>query len=281
MKTINTLMIDELSEREINWIHDQLGYTGPYIDGTEQKRALIKNYIQSEAANYTQVCDLLLQSKARLLPNNELAWIEEHDYRLLRWMGHYCSAPSPHILGRIPTLFNIPLTDSLRYRNFVKALDDWNEELYRKRFIIEQVRIAWSEVLLKDSKLTWLKEGDQSQMDWAWDYMLSNRVIPYFLTPTNTEEKYSNIMSVFDCWQSSPEKLQLLQIKMSRAWAQQKYRANLKNEKKKQSTYSLSVDAKSQLQMLAKERNINLNKMLEHIIDQAFKNSKKGKSEEQ
>src|SRR5690606_41992858 len=77
----------------------------------------------------------------------------------------------------------------------------------------------------------------------------------------------------------SPEKLQLLQLRMNRAWAQQKYRANLKNKKKKQSTYALSMEAKSQLQILAKKSNVNLNQMLEYIIDQAFKNHKKGKPE--
>lgn len=278
MKLDHASMIDELSEREINWLHEQLGYMGQYIDSAEQKRALIKNHVQVEA-NYAHVSDLLLQSKARLLPNEELAWIEEHNYRLLRWVGYYCAAPTPYIPGRVPALLNVPVTDSLRYRSFVSALDNWDAELYHKRLVIEQARIAWSEVLLKDSKLAWLKESDQNQMDWAWEYMLSERAVPYFLTPTNTEEKYSNIMSVFDCWQGPPEKLQLLQLKVTRAWAQQKYRANLKDKKKKQSTYALSMEAKSQLQTLANKSNVNLNQMLEYIIDQAFKNHKKGKSE--
>lgn len=85
-------------------------------------------------------------------------------------------------------------------------------------------------------------------------------------------------MSTFDTWCGDTGNLYLLQTSMKQAWAQQKYRSTLIAKKKKQSTYVLGEKTKENLEEIAIARNVNLNEMLEHIINEAYKDYKKDKS---
>lgn len=80
-----------------------------------------------------------------------------------------------------------------------------------------------------------------------------------------------------DNWSADEAESEKLQGAMKKAWAQQKYRANLKNKDKKQSTFAISNQTKRHLETLAKVHNVNLNQMLEYIIDEAHENLKKRK----
>ena len=261
------VIIGEFSDRTINWIHERLNYNGPYISSSEQKRTLIQLHMHNSKENYERVEDLSRQGESHQLPDEELEWVERNNFRLLRWIIHYCSCLY-EADTYIPTLINTQATDLELYDYFVTSLDLWSENLQRKRLTLFHAKSAWSKLLQKDKDLSWLDGQNDHQIEWVWGYLNVNITIPYKYNPTNSGEMFSYILSIFDCWEGPQAEMQLLQGKMKRAWAQQKYRNNLKD--RKQTTFVLSLDTKEQLQKMAKTQNVNLNQMLEYLINKEY-----------
>lgn len=274
-------IVAELNNREVNCAYRQLLlYAEDAAFTIAERRKVLEQHLRTyeDKSEFTQ--NLRLRCEAKLLPDKELEWLDRDNTRLMRWLMHdwlHISSPSP-----IPPTQKVLGGEPEYYDHFLEALDGWNEDLQRKRSELSRIKLAWSKKLEEDKQLAWLDKHNSSQIEWAWKYLKLN--LPSYIdisqySPINTKEMYIDIFSVFDTWYGNTTPLYRLQVSMKQAWAQQKYRTNLKNEKKQQSTYVLSTEAKLQLKTLAKKNNVNLNQMLEHIIDQAFKNSKKDKSE--
>lgn len=279
------LIINEFSDREIAWIFEVRSDKSIRADSLDQKRSIIREHMHSSVENHKGITDLRLRSESCLLPEEELTWIKKTDIRLLRWLLHYCSRPhigsGPATQIPINPLFNAP--ESAYYDHFVSALDIWPVDIHFKSQSLNNIKSIWTELLLKDRKLNWLRKDNDSQIDWAWSYLNTyldkqGRFGSHKYSPMTPSETYLAILSTFDTWHGDTGYLYLLQTNMKQAWAQQKYRSTLTAKKKKQSTYVLGEKTKENLEEIAIARNVNLNEMLEHIINEAYKNYKKDKN---
>lgn len=294
--------IDEFSDREIIWIFWK-SFAHKRADGVNQKKSVMKQYLSFSDEIREKVKRLHTESESHLLPEEEIEWIDSDNIRLLRWIKDCCT-PLPHypthssiyeqppypdpFISPPPLEFdpapsplgNDPVPDAALYRYLITTIDQWDVTLETKRSSLEKIKIAWSELLRKDSKLKWLHKNNNSQVEWAWAYLNEymekhTQPLQNIYSPTNTEETYNAILSTFDTWRGDTGFIFNLQTGMKQAWAQQKYRTALKKNNKKQSTYVLGEGTISHLNELAEANNVNLNKMLEHIINEAYKNLKR------
>ncbi|WP_039912978.1 hypothetical protein [Cellvibrio mixtus] len=272
-------LIEKLTKREINWISAYMNMRETEsildTDSFSLREKKLKVYALANDSNLKEIELLKHQSGDRLLFESELAWINKNDSRLLKWIAYYW-AKAAKGAGRLSIKAG---GTEIVYENFIFAIDWWPVNLENKRMFINQAKSEWAQILQNDRKLAWLDIKNQSQIEWAWAYIresMKDYVNWKDYNPTSTEEMYLDILSIFDMWDGNPAELREHQSKLKQAWAQQKYRANLHKKKKKQSTYVLSTETKTQLETLARVNNVNLNQMLEYIINQAFKNSKRG-----
>lgn len=284
------------TDREIDWIYPRIqwGYN-LLVETTEQKRSIIKERMNLHEEHYEETCQLQRNSQSLLIPDVELEWIDKSDLRQIYWIKNWLKQSSQQTIPvgyanlKLPDItFQLP--NITFYREFIFHLDNWNTSLLNKRSFIQALKSAWHFQLQNDRQLGWIDRKNPDQIFWAWNYLKGNLALLYpnniwssmdgTDTPINDEERYLYIFSKFDASTVDPYLKKEIQRKMKQAWSQKTFRTNLKNSNKKQSTYALSVESKTQLQTLAKQSNVNLNQMLEYIIDQAYKNRKKGKSED-
>jgi hypothetical protein len=275
----------KFSNREVDWIFERLNNGNIQANSLEQKKSFIERCMHKSERDYAWVATLRLESESYLLPEKELKWISKDNIRLLRWIVHFCSDPAINHDRRItiPMPRMDRIVDSRLYDFITHALDKWEVDISLKRLIFSNMQASWSALLLKDSKLKWLHKDNESQNIWAWKYLCDQLIktqshSPPKYNPINANEAHLAVLSTFDTWSGDTGQLYELQTSMKQAWAQQKYRSNLTAKKKRQSTYVLGERTKVNLEELAVARNVNLNQMLEHIINEAYKDFKKGKT---
>lgn len=245
--------------------------------GIDHTRVELLNYMDLSDQHFNKVHSSYRDAKYYLLQDSEIDWIKEDDMRLQRWLIYYLSHyESTEIPIRVS--FNWP--DAGKYHRVINALDIWDAEVDVKKSTIQTAKLLWSKNLLQDKKLKWLDPQNETQIEWAWRYINDNQQLKmHAISATSNQERYLGVMETFDCWQN-PLELKDFRETMKRAWAQHKYRLNLNG--RKQSTFVLSIEAKDQLQKMAKTQNVNLNQMLEYLINKEYisfkENLKKNKS---
>lgn len=270
-------ILDTYSPREINWIYSKLRIRAPKVDTCEQKRRLIEDYSNENNTQYQEVIDLHRESQSYLLEEKEFEWIDWEESRFLGWLKFELSRRNPFdVYMNEDRIFNIA-KDVPNYRvreYFLTDLDSWNTRYSKKSNLLKRAKSSWYQIIQRDKKLTWIEKDNEKQVEWAWQYIsghIEARTIPVAnsFRPTNSAETYSNIFTIFDTWKGHPAELREFQAKMKQAWAQQKYRANLKG--RKQSTFVLTTQTISQLKELAQKRRLPIHEVLEHIIEDEHK----------
>jgi hypothetical protein len=261
--------INDLSDREISWIARKINIPNFHIDFCEANRSSLERYIRDSIGNEVQVIGLQANSKDYLLLDKELEWIDRDNPRLLRWMRHYCLQPASgfgvwHGNGFSSEIKTHAATFTAEldfYNTFITTFDAWHVDLSDKKMFIDKAISIWSKLLFgNNNKLNWLNKSDETQLKWIWGYLNENMPnFPY--SPTDIEEMYSYIQSIYDCCEQYSKEYESLR-KMKQAWAQQKYRLNLNG--RKQSTFVLRAEAKEQLQEMARARNTNLDPYRQH-----------------
>lgn len=279
-------ILNEFTDREINWIDSRLANSSPRLEGDEIKRSRVGEFMHQDEECYRNVKQLRLDSSSYLLADDELEWMESTDRKFLNWLKtrHFPldeTGPLYQMVAAPPLpakTMNLP--GASFYRAYISHLDDWDVELQIKRDFLSFVRSEWYYQQQLDKKLRWIDMKNPEQINWIWEYLQQNliRTSNYNLSnnnfdPINDEEMYFSIFTRFYEWQRHPAELKEIQGRMKQAWAQQKYRSSLKG--RKQSTYVLSDQTKKQLKTLAGINNVNLNQMLEYIINEAYENLKK------
>lgn len=275
------------SDRQVDWI-SQFNSDASKLNDVKLKRARLESFMRNSAKDEEDVKREMLASGTILLPDKDLQWINQNDIRLLRWLVNRINSPNfgfgqpsqPPILSWNPEQASNP------YKFFIQTLDFWQAPLQQKQLFIQSAKNNWSKVILKDEKLKWLEKNNPLQVSWAWrylnDYLDRKGKFEDRYSPTDTNDTYIAIFSVFDNWSQDKEDLYDLQKNLKLAWSQQKYRKNLASKDKKQSTYAISTETKERLRHLARENKVNLHQMLEYIINDAYEdlqieNSKKSR----
>jgi hypothetical protein len=208
-----------------------------------------------------------------LLPDNEFVWLEPNNYRLNAWLKIYCLRNPVHhggVAGNKLMLINESTDTGDLIRVFIGYFDFWSEPLEGKRKFLNDLKTAWANQLGQDKQLEWLDKRNEPQIRWAWEYL--NNHTPFQpsarYSPINIDEMYTYIFTSLDhCFGHSAERRECI-AKMRRAWTQLKYRANLNG--RKQSTYALNTNTKTQLKQLAKAKRLPINEVLEYLIEDEY-----------
>jgi hypothetical protein len=261
---------DFVSERGIDWIFCQVKGAIPF--GADPSTFTVEEKIEilSRKCSSHELQSLVIDSRSSLIAENEFTWIERDNMRLLRWIYIQISELPPN--DPPPQL----------YTNLIRFIDRFNADIDSKREKLQQLKLAWSDHLTYQKDLTWLREDNPDQINWAWKYIIAHptnligRFGLQYYNPTNTRDTLIDIYSIFDRLGDS-DSFHRLYANLKQAWSQQKYRNGLKSEKKKQSTYVIRETTKKQLAELAITQNVNINQMLEHIINAAYMEFKSGK----
>lgn len=276
------------SDREIAWAYGQMQWpTFIEIVTADQKRARLKEYARSEAG-LLEVKNKILKSQSQLVEIGNFEWLQISNLKLIGWVKIHQLRQT--YLNNLSSIGGMPPTIKLAsklstteyHQAFIYSIDIWDADLELKRNFLFDLKSKWDMQQKQDKKLQWINENDEKQIDWMWEYLEKRPYGSGLLTPqtsefnsTNQKEKYISIFLWFYSWDKHPAELKEYQGKIKQAWTQLKYRANLNDKNKKQSTYALSNKTKNQLKALAEANQINLNQMLEYIIDEAYKDRKK------
>ena len=227
--------------------------------------------------NMMELCD------QALLPDKEFEWIDKKNERLcyFAWC-HLLLKVQDNEARRIEAglapvqyipLMRInsnPTNIDERHQAIIDFFDKLDTNLSYKRYLNEELKASWQNIYNFSEKFKWLDKKDQSQCDWAWDYLynyLYNRGIThYFLSPTNPSDKHGMVIASFDIWSDHPAEKKLFIVNMKKAWGQKKYRDSLKG--KKAYNIVMDVEIKSKLDHMAKRQGKKINETLEWLINQ-------------
>ena len=157
-------------------------------------------------------------------------------------------------------------------------------ELLDNRINIEYIRDKSKIIIDKKNPYAVLKNyiNDQIFIEWALEYTEDKykiKTIPHF-TPVENNEKFEVLISYWDFLYFQEEYKYLHDINLlKKAWQQKQFRD--KGGLKKPYHLPLTKKTKSQLEVLAEKMNISETKVLENLIEDAYKNEmldEKGKA---
>lgn len=275
------------SDREIDWAYGNIQWPKwTEIQTSVHRRAKLKEYAAETEDKADEVRKRLQQSKSHLVDETYFEWLKNNDSRFIPWLKIYFFRfrrnGSITSIDKPAAIKNASKLSAEEYHlAFIKNVDLWSADIKTKKDFFDQIKFQWYSQQKQDKKLKWIDINNEVQIDWIWEYLdktpfgsgLLNPQIRGF-NPTNRQEKYTCIFEWFYSWTRHPAELTEYQKKIKQAWTQLRYRTNLKQNNKKQSTYALSEKATDQLKFLAAFINVNRNQMLEYIIGEAYKNLK-------
>lgn len=278
------------SDREIDWAYENIQWPKwTEIQTSDHRRAKLKEYAAETGDKAVEVRKKLQQSKSHLVDETYIEWLKNNDSRFIPWLKIYFFRlrrnGSTTSIGKPAVIKNATKLSAEEYRlAFINNVDLWSADIKIKKDFFDQIKSQWCNQQKQDNKLKWIDINNEVQIDWIWEYLEKRPFgsglltsLPRDFNPTNNQEKYTCIFSWFYSWPHHPAELTEYQKKIKQAWTQLRYRTNLKQNNKKQSTYALSEKATDQLKILAAFINVNRNQMLEYLIGEAYKNLKTGK----
>lgn len=239
-----------------------LGYSEP-ANGQS-----IQNHINSSNNPQQAAKDLLNKLETKLLPEQEIAWIDKSNHRILinSFMYLYellLSLPDPNNHPSFAYLNNPPY--ETRYENIILALDCWPATLQEKRDMIANIKEQYTQKIAPKKWINWLKPDQDQQISYTMHYIKSQNLGLPVPTPGNTKEAYDYLVGLFDdIFRRSPETLELTLMKMRKGWSQQKYRQSSKA--KKQVYFSLGKNAREQLDKLVQMEEKSKSDIIEALI---------------
>jgi len=124
-----------------------------------------------------------------------------------------------------------------------------------------------------EKSFNWLSPKNNSQIDWALDYIQKIFNLPAPYPCFDGEEKLIIICYLFDSWTIDDSTKQLFLIKMRKAWSVKKFRD--KNKSKKSFNFLLDTSLEKQLNDLASRTGLSKNKIIEQCVRNAHKNTPK------
>ncbi|TKB56303.1 hypothetical protein [Ferrimonas aestuarii] len=238
--------------------------------------------------------ELVLEAKDSLVPIDKFKWIECSD-RAIYWVwmtvAHSSYKPSPFmpcaelnvaeyeldlVSYKNHGLKMIISSSKDRFKELVRFFDRVNQPLGWKLDLIDELSREWAKIYSDKKPFSWLKEDDEEQCRWAFDYIKSyggkqglhqKPVLPP-TQPVELKEMYLSIYAAFDAWNCIPDLKKMFAQSFNRAWQQKKLRDNRKG--KKACSFVIREDAKSKLDEMAKAQGIHINQLVEKLIDDSY-----------
>lgn len=161
-----------------------------------------------------------------------------------------------------------PSSSEERYNLIITFFDLMTDTFENKKRILEAMKNKWNEIFSNPKPFNWLKETDEQQCEWAWEYIKKHINTTRLIQPTNNKEKYLSIYCSFDLWQENEYRKKIFLININKAHSQRKFRDSIKN-KKALNTF-IDKKSKEKLEFLAKYKDRKINELIEHLINKEF-----------
>jgi len=219
--------------------------------------------------------------ESRFLPDSDLEWISSGNQRQLIWLINELairlSVVTPPDFDASTAYVPDPLNcqPDQRYPLVIAAIDAWPISIEKKRKALEEFREKWVRAQIPDKQIKWLDGKNSQQMTWAISYLggcdFWKRHRTTFGFPSTEQlpkDKYAHILGFLDhLYDISPDTQELFLAKMKKTWSQRKYQNSEKA--KKQVYFSLSDEARRNLDQLEKARKVTKNRIIEDLLAQA------------
>lgn len=256
------------SDRDIHWIWNtyrlyETNFTVQH-SATQQKREIIKNFINSHPNRVYILSGLSTQKDSQLVNESEFKWINKNDHRLLIILIN--------ILTRENHLNLSPTTITNNYDYFISAFDNLLLSKDIKLNNLNRLKFIWSNFENNKNTTKWINVFDPEQISWAWDYLKKTNYLAYTPVPPITfTTRYEYILASLDLIEhfNNPATKELFLLKMKKTWAQKKYRDSGKI--KKPHHLPLTRESHEQLKELSVVLNKPFSTVLEFIIEKSYK----------
>jgi hypothetical protein len=234
-----------------------------------------ENFTKSEKINLAS--KLAMECREQRFKSDDFNWLNSKDDIQCSWAWNYLknfiniNNPSPyeqllstHMKGTVS-----PTNTADRYISTIDRIDRDNfcSGKLQKEAYMESIKSAWGHAFAMSKLHSWIDRNNEVQVSWAWDH-LPNKLITPNLKPLTTEECYLAIVGKILSWSNTSYELELMISKAKKAWSQKKHRDSKVGTKTY--SFSLSIEAKSKLDSIAKAKDKKLNATLEGIIIKEF-----------
>ncbi|UZJ44345.1 hypothetical protein OOT55_17050 [Marinimicrobium sp. C6131] len=256
------------SLRDINWLwgwlqHNIGGLDPSKFGSTQGKREEIHGAL-NRADNPLLTSQIARRCHAEmLLPETDIRWIEKADQRLIDWLSISMFS------SNVDDLYNPLIPEALSPNAaFVCKIDLMDEDLSVKKQTIKGLSETWQNIKAYDHQLKWLSKTNQTQCQWAWDYLAEKRIGWFGLKRDPRKDLYAQVLTRFDTWRCHSDSRKLLVSNMRKSWSQKKFRD--KNTNTKQCNFRLPIATKDKLNNLATLRGKSVNQLLDELIREEF-----------
>lgn len=276
------------------------GFTVPLTvssasEGAAQINQVIANWSEKVEEKKQFVRWMLEEAKQKLLPLSELDWIKGND-RICYWVwlhllrSQYFAhplhptlpvpvpvpVPGDILIANTYNQLNLalqPTSTKARFNEIVKYLDRVGQPLEWQRNLIIELKLLCKNIFAVRKPLQWLKNEDEEQCWWAWEYLnkvsnAPNRPIVRDIYPMDLKELYLAIYAAIDAWVTNEDSMRLFLSDFNKAWQQKRHRDN--RQDKKACNLVLREEVKKKLDEMAKKRGMKLNQLVEMLIEQDY-----------
>ncbi|MDO6528182.1 hypothetical protein Q4519_21170 [Motilimonas sp. 1_MG-2023] len=292
------------SIREINWYLYKLGLfpaKAPSLTvksgGDYIKQALHSRYKNAPEKVSLEINHLHQHFESEAIPDDIFNWVDLSNERQCTWlfldlrnimlaswldenflversMNSRCMdiVEQQFIFPRVELFVNSNPDKISRAIAFFDVLE--SEKRYKINYIYWLMR-SWKIIDKQNYLLKWLDKKNNEQIDWVMEYLSKQESfvsLKNACMPVANVSKYSILVSAVDLFNhyepKNTPRLELLIIKMKKAWSQKKHRDGLKGRK----AYNviMSTDAKQKLKVIADARDYKQNETIENLINEAY-----------
>lgn len=150
-----------------------------------------------------------------------------------------------------------------RRNDLINCIQQSYSNLNEKIEVIKFLNELWGESLGRKIDLDWIDKKNTHDCKWCYDYMINSNIITESFKPM--EQDYFWALAAAIDIASDANDLELLIIKMKKAFSQRKYRE--KNHELKTYSIGMNQSTKKKLDELVKSKKMRIHEVIEDLIN--------------
>ena len=150
-----------------------------------------------------------------------------------------------------------------RRNDLINCIQQSYSNLNEKIEVIKFLNELWGESLGRKIDLDWIDKKNTHDCKWCYDYMINSNIITESFKPM--EQDYFWALAAAIDIASDANDLELLMIKMKKAFSQRKYRE--KNHELKTYSIGMNQSTKKKLDELVKSKKMRIHEVIEDLIN--------------
>ena len=212
-----------------------------------------------------------------LVPEEYLKWIDKKNHRLLTWCFNNIHRPFPDEFDtslKLPKCqMQPPNRNNFRvmpHEEIITMIDIWPVNSQMKINYLSEKNKEWANYKTPDKQIKWIKQDDEVQLVWAWEYLESHRKDFIRSKPANMTEYYIAILASLDemSYRYHPAEKQIFIDQMKKTWSQKKYRDS--GKAKKPYYLPLTIKTREKLDWLSENSGRKPTDILEQLIEESY-----------